>query len=188
MTLTGRHGLGLALAAVVTASIAGLSQVPYTARRGEDAQVRLAWRFRGERVEECRRLTPEEIERLPVHMRRAEVCEGAILPYRLDVELDGERAAREVIRATGARADRPLYVFREYPLAPGAHHVRVTFTRLGGSERDDAAEEDDVMPARLEIERDLTLAPRQVALITYDAERHTLVVLGHGGPGPVSPP
>ena len=88
--MTGRT-VRLALAGAVVlgsgAALAALSLVPYTAEPGDRAVVRLAWRTRGERVRACRRLTPDELARLPQHMRQEEVCERRILPYRLRVEI-----------------------------------------------------------------------------------------------------
>jgi len=90
--MTGR-AVRLALAGAVVlgsgAALAALSLTPYTAEPGDRAVVRLAWRARGERVRECRRLTGEELARLPQHMRQEEVCERRILSYRLRVDLDG---------------------------------------------------------------------------------------------------
>ncbi|MDO8665843.1 MAG: hypothetical protein Q7J79_04475 [Gemmatimonadales bacterium] len=173
---------GVLVALVVTAAVGVLSSVPYESRRGSDAFVRLAWRARGERVETCRRLTPEEVARTPVHMRREEVCEGRILPYRLAVTLDGASAAQESVASGGSRQDRPLYVFREIAVAPGRHRLGVSFSRLGFVREDEGERERGGLPERLDLDTTLTLGPRQVALVTYDEERRRLILKGYGAP------
>jgi hypothetical protein len=75
--------LAAVLAAGATVGLGWLSQVPYEPGSSDDAMIRLSWRARGARVEECRPLTAEELERIPSHMQREEICEGTVLPYRL---------------------------------------------------------------------------------------------------------
>ena len=174
--------IGGALAVGATVALGWLSQVPYAAEAANDALVRLAWRARGERVQECRRLTPEELARLPVHMRREEECEGRILPYRLLVTLDGIPVITDTVRGAGARQDRPLYVFRELPLGSGRHRLSVTFTREG-AERGEAAAA--ATPARLVLDTMLVASPRQIILVTYDEENRRLEITG-GSPAVVN--
>ena len=180
---------GGALALGMTLALGWLSQVPYDAAGDAESMVRLAWRTRGTRVEECRRLTREELERLPVHMRRDEVCEGRTLPYRLVVVLDGQTAVDEDVYPSGARADRPLYVYRELPLRPGWHDLDIAFTRApvardtargAGGER--LAQGDAVAPQRLTLTRRVRLGPDEIVLVTYDAEERRLTLKGPGAP------
>jgi hypothetical protein len=110
-----RAVLGLMLATLVLTGVGAGTRVPYRFSESDEAVLRLSWRLRGVRVEECRRLTAGELERLPAHMRREEVCEGRIAPYRLTLEIDGHQVEDGLVHASGARADRPLYVYREEP-------------------------------------------------------------------------
>jgi len=176
MTQPFRRGAAAAVAIGLTVLVGALSQVPYAAGETEGAAVRLAWRVRSERVDECRRLTPEEIARLPAHMRREEVCEGRVLPYHLEVDLDGHRVVDHVVRPSGARADRPLYVFYDLPVPPGVHDLVVRFTRERAREESPASR--IAAPPVLELARRLSLAPLEVALVTYDPEQRTLVLRG----------
>lgn len=173
-----RYVLAGALALAVTAGVGALSRVPYRAEASSDPLVRLSWRARGIRVEECRRVPPEELEKLPVHMRRAEDCVGRILPYRLAVTIDGEPAVDEIVEASGARADRPLFVFREITVSPGRHTLDVTFRVEGEAPSDSLVQ--DATPRFLELSATVDLEADQVALVTYDAERRELVLRGYG--------
>jgi len=163
----------LGLAAI--AGLGALSQVPWPPRGPQHALIRLAWRTRGHRVEECRRLTAEELARLPVHMRQEEVCEGRVFSYRLRVLLDGRVVAQEDVRPSGGRGDRLLYVFREISVAPGERMVEIAWVR-----EDDGQSGPQEAPAVLRFEERLVLEAGQVALVTYDPERRTLVRRGYG--------
>lgn len=187
MSGLGRAAAGGLVVVAATAALGWFSQAPYGAGRQGEALVRLAWRTPGTRVEECRRLTPEELEQLPVHMRQEQVCEGRVLPYRLAVRLDGQPLADDTVHAAGARADRPLYVYREFPVSRGAHDIQVTFSRdlvpadtasaLGSGER-----REPLVPPRLEFQGRVVLARDEIALLTYDPEQRRLVLKGYGRP------
>jgi hypothetical protein len=208
MTRVVRGTIGTLGAAGVLALIRLGSFTPYTAERDVGAIVRLAWRARGEHVRECRELSPEELQRLPVHMREKEVCEGRLLPYRLVVVLDSAQVVDRLVHGAGAREDRPLYVYEDLAVQPGTHHVVVTFAvipspaahedhggRPDGEEHGDRHEGDErgdrhepeaksqpqslpATPPRLTLDTTVTLAPRRVLLVTYNEEREQLVVRG----------
>jgi hypothetical protein len=126
-------GTGLALVAVAATGV--LTRLPYAAEPGDQAEVRLTWRARTALVEECRRLTDAEREALPVHMRREEICEGRVSSYRLDVVVDGETRHSSIVKGSGARGDRPLYVFDAIRLPPGPHNIQVVFARVDAAGR-----------------------------------------------------
>jgi hypothetical protein len=177
MTPAVRGILGALGGAGVLALLRLASFVPYTAERDVGAIVRLAWRARGERVRDCRRRTPDELAKLPAHMRQEEVCEGRILPYRLVVELDGAAAVNQLIHGAGAREDRPLYVFQDLVVPPGMHRIALSFTREGTAPADSTAVPGGLAtPARLSLDTTVTLGSRRVVLVTYDEEREQLVV------------
>ena len=176
MTPLVRRATGIGLAVAGTLAIGALSQAPYTADRAPHGVVRLAWRARGERVEQCRRLTPEELERLPAHMRQEESCEGRVLPSRLQVSIDGARAVDDQVQAAGARHDRPLYVYRELPLQTGTHAIAVVFAREGAIPPG-KREESDATPARLALDTTVAVLARRVLLVTYDDDARRLVLL-----------
>jgi hypothetical protein len=174
-----RLTVGVVLALASTLVLAALTRVPYTAEPGDTAELRLTWRARAAPEQECRRLTAAEQESLPVHMRRAEVCEGRVASYRLEVIVDGEVRRRSTVRGAGARGDRPLYVYDAIRLAPGRHEVHVRFERIGaegGEAAGDGEARTGGVPDRLELSARLDLGPREVALVTYDATGRRLVL------------
>jgi hypothetical protein len=177
-----RRVAGAALALLLTAGIAALSRVPYEPAHPEEALIRLSWRTPGAFVEECRTLSAEELERLPVHMRRERVCEGRLVPYRLQVALDGRTVIDEVVRAAGAREDRPLYVFRELPVPAGEHRLEVVWEQAeeGAAAPTARAGATGAPPPRLTLHARVRLAPRDISLITYDLDERVLVARGRG--------
>lgn len=171
----------LLLAATVAVAgllvLAALSQAGYTASPDDAGEVRLTWRARVPRVEECRRLTQEEQAALPAHMRREEVCEGRVASYRLEVHVDGRSVRSATVSGAGARGDRPLYVFERLPLDPGAHDLTVSFVRVGpgdGGAGAGAAGGDAEVPDRLLLRETFELGPREVALVVYEPSRRRL--------------
>jgi hypothetical protein len=163
--------LGLALAAGLVAA----SQAPWRAHSREEAAIRLAWRTVSRPVSECRAPTPEELEALPPHMRMKEICERRHVPFRLRVEIDGEEARDLVLQPSGARGDRPLYVFEELRVAPGAHRLEIEFEEEREEEAGAAG-----APLRLALDAELALAPRDVALVTLDGSGERLAVTHPG--------
>jgi hypothetical protein len=166
---------GVAVALGLTLATAALSRVPWGPAVHDHAVIRLSWRTPGEFVNECRTPTAEELAALPIHMRRDEICEGRILPKRLRVLLDGREEIDEVVRAAGAREDRPLYVYREIPVPPGDHSVVIEW----GTENGPSG-------SRQGLQAQLRLAAGEIALLTYDVDRRELVVRG-GAADPTLP-
>jgi hypothetical protein len=184
--------LGVTLAVASVLAMGAASRYSYTADPAQEAELRLTWRTRAPLVKECRRLTQEEQDALPAHMRREEICEGRVASYRLEVRVDGAVRHSATIRGAGARGDRPLYVFETLRLEPGHHEVHVVFERVGAEASDvagdgsgPASDVADVgepgrragsVPDRLELREGFDLAGRQVALVTYDAVERRLVL------------
>lgn len=183
------------------ALLAYASAVPLAYHPQDTARLRLSWSARPERIEVCRRLSAEEQARRQEHMRQQVECEGGFATYTLRVEVDGRAIGETVIHGAGLRHDRPLYLLRDYPVPPGRHRVRVTLTRREKTDNDAAAFVEAVVPdadtglyagraqreaterarrARAAVPPSLVLdtafafPPRQVALVTFNAERRTL--------------
>lgn len=166
MRLGAGPALGVLLAAALLAAIGLATRWGWTAGEDAHALVRLTWKIRGERVEECREPTEEELAERPPHMRRERVCEGRVAPYALSVEIDGRTVVTDTVRGAGAREDRPIVVLREIPVAPGEHTVRIRFEALG---------EEDAGEDALSLEETVRLGSREVAVVTWDPDRRSLV-------------
>lgn len=159
----GPRALVLLVTLLATAALGWLSRAPYNPPGGEHAVLRLSWRLRGERIESCRTRTEAELAALPAHMRTPEVCEARLLSYRLVQQVGDAAPDTATVVPGGARGDRPLFVLRETPLAPGPRRVRVTLAREDGAGES------------LAFDQVIDAAPGVVELITLDPEAGRLV-------------
>ena len=187
--------------------MARASAAPLPFHDSAAARLRLSWSARPERIEVCRTVSAEELAEREEHMRQRVECDGRFATYALRVESDGQVIGETVVNGAGLRHDRPLYLLREYDVAPGVHRVRVSFTRREKTDDDAAAfakvtsTETDTgifagraqreavehtrraraaIPAHLELDTMLAFAPRQVMIVTFAPERRALVVLAGG--------
>jgi hypothetical protein len=197
VTTTRRIG-GWLLALALTTGLAALSRGTWRAHPEDDGAVRLTWSARPERIETCRRLTAAELAERPAHMRQEVACEGVTATYRLRVWRDEALLDEEVLRGSGLRHDRPLYVLRDYEVPPGTHRIRVAMERVEAAVEDSItaaadtgmsldrgvreAEERqrrrlEAIPAALALDEQVTIAPRQVVLVTWDAETRRLRIV-----------
>ncbi len=92
------------------------------------AALRIALRIHQARIEVCRDNSPEELARLPVHMRQARVCRETPIDYRLRVAVDGEPVVDRMIRHRGVRRNRPLTVDERVAVSPGLREVTIDLT------------------------------------------------------------
>jgi hypothetical protein len=160
-----RGGIGLVLALGMAGALGAFSRIPVGLADPEFAQVRLSWRLDAEVVEDCRERTSEELERLPAHMRSAEVCEGRGTPWRLRVEVDGTERVHRIVEPRGARGDRPVAVVAELPVEVGTHRVEIRFEPTDSGATSEALTYDDLVE----------LGSGEVALITVDPAARRLV-------------
>jgi hypothetical protein len=194
-------GLATAVALFVMAR-ASVLPLPY--HSGGTAHLRLSWSARPARIEVCRALSEEELERREEHMRQRVECEGRFATYALRVAVDGRRLDEVVVRGSGLRHDRPIYLLRDFDVAGGAHHVQISFTRRERTDRDSEAvaphatlgadtgifagraEREAVertrraraaVPARLVLDTSMTFVRGRVLIVTFDAARRALVAL-----------
>jgi hypothetical protein len=190
-----RRFAGVVVGAAAVTAVAALSRVPYVAEPDGHAMLRLSWRARGETLASCRRATEAELEGVPAHMRQETICEGERLAaYRLFVAIDERPVLSEVAPGSGVAGDRPMYILNEFALAPGRRHLEVRFAKDssdadehpddGSGERSEARRpRRHAVPPLLRLDTTVVVPEHAVLLVTYDAERRRLVLLG-GAPDP----
>jgi hypothetical protein len=151
-----RVGVAAAFSATLVGAVALGSAWPQGADVN-DGVLRLGWRLTGQVKETCRERTAEELSKLPVHMRAPRACASEVLTYELTATVDDRVLVAKTVRSPGIRADRPLSVEEDLPIAPGEHVVSVTF----------APRDRDSTGKRLTLERRLHFEPKRVVLVTY---------------------
>jgi hypothetical protein len=174
---------GVSLVAAAMLGLVWASNAPMTTHASADGILRLAWSAQPERIETCREASEEELANVPAHMRQPRVCEGTTATYRLEVRHNGDLIAEQVLRGGGLRRDRRLYVYRELPVPAGDADIAVRLDRI---ESPDSHAEGQAassgaatatVPAQLSLTQRVRFAPRQVVLVTYDADRRALTAV-----------
>ena len=177
--------LRILVAAAATAGIGWLARAPYSPPGSETGVLRLSWRLIPDRAEHCRRLSQEELEKLPVHMRNPTVCEREHVDYRLIVQVDDAAPDTTHLLPSGAHGDRPIFVLQERQLQPGAHRVRVWFARESAEREHDREEHEERRHERPRLRLDTNISARagMVELITLDPIARKLVHVTSRKPG-----
>jgi len=98
---------------------------PYRQLAEDQAVITLAFSHAGERREECRRLSQEELAKLPPNMRLPMDCPRERSPIKVELFLDDELAISEIAKAPGLYQDQGVDVFRKIKVPVGKHDLRV---------------------------------------------------------------
>ncbi len=111
------------------------------------AQLKLSFAHGAERKDECRRLTSEEIAKLPPNQRRPNTCGRERLPIRVQLVLDEQTIYDAVLEPTGLARDGPARVYQKFAIPAGRH---VIIARLRDSRRTDGFDYETRAEIRLE--------------------------------------
>lgn len=98
------------------------------------AEIKLSLAHGAQRKEACRRLTSEEIAKLPPNQRRPNTCARERLSIRVQIEVDGRTLYDAVLQPTGLSGDGPARVYQKFRVTAGRHQI---VARLRDSDRVD---------------------------------------------------
>ena len=124
------------------------------------AQIKLSFRHGGTRLADCRRLTPEEIAKLPPTERRPNTCTRERIPITVEIKLDGQPIYSAVLQPTGLSRDGPAETYRKFIAAAGHHRIEA---RLRDSKRTDGFDFETV--------KDIELAPFQNLAVDFKSDQ-----------------
>jgi len=96
--------------------------------------IRLVFSHPTQRVEECRKLSAEEMAKLAANMRQATECGRERFPLGIEVLLDEAPLLRGVHEPTGLWKDGPANVYEKIPVRPGVHRLVVRLRDSGRAE------------------------------------------------------
>lgn len=102
------------------------SRVGYGGPPNHGAELVVSFKHPGRTGEHCRKLSEEEKQKMPPHMRRDEICERGRAPVRLKVEVDGAVRVSSTTRPEGLRSDGPSIGVETIALAPGEHRIALS--------------------------------------------------------------
>ena len=106
--------------AALFAGVAALSDWPKYSQIAKDSGVVMLTFVHGaDRKGECRRLTPEEIAKLPPNMRRVQDCPRGRRPIYVELDVDGHGVYRASLPPTGVAGDGPSRVYQRFVLPAG---------------------------------------------------------------------
>ncbi len=126
----------------------------------DEALIKVSFTHPGKPVADCRKLTPQELAKLPPNMRAPTVCPRERSPVTVEVDLDGRPALRRVVPPSGLAHDGASSLYLRLPVHAGEQRIAV---RLN----------DDQRHPGFTYQRSATvnLAPAQVLVIDFDAEK-----------------
>ncbi len=78
-----------------------------------------------DRRAECRRLTPQEIAKLPPNMRRTMDCPRKRRPIYVELDIDGKNVYHASLPPTGIAGDGPSRVYERFVLPAGRYDIAV---------------------------------------------------------------
>lgn len=155
-----KQAFRLAALVLVVAGVAALSDRPMHQSLPEGTGIlTLSFSHGASREALCRKLTPEELAKLPANMRRAEHCPRGRPSVLVELEVDGVRLFSADVPPSGIAGDGPSRVYERFALPAGVHDVAV---RL----RDRPGTADFTYAA----ERRIELAPAARRVIDFRAE------------------
>ncbi|WP_284617903.1 hypothetical protein [Aquabacterium humicola] len=131
----------------------------------DTALVKLSFVHAGQPAGACRRLSAEELARRPPNMRAPVECPRGRAPVVVELDIDGRNQVSAEVPASGLAHDGASALYRRLVVPAGE---RLLAVRL----RDDGRAEGFGHV----LERRVTLAPSQVLVIDFDAERGGLIV------------
>lgn len=123
---------------------------PYQYADPELAVIKLSLSHAADRLEECVRLTPDEINARALKGERLSDCERERLPLTVEVDIDGETVLRVTAEPSGLWSDGPASVYERIGVEAGTHTITA---RLRDSARESGwdyehAENVDLSPGR----------------------------------------
>lgn len=124
------------------------------------AQIKLSFRHGGARLEDCRKLTPEELAKLPASERKPSTCTRARIPITVEIALDGRPLYADVLQPTGLSSDGPAETYRKFLVPAGRHMIEA---RLRDSKRAEGFD--------YETTKDIDLAPFQSLAVDFKSDQ-----------------
>ncbi len=125
-----------------------------------EALIKLSFIHSGKLVGDCRPLSGPELARLPPNMRAPMICPRERSPVTVELDIGGVNALRRTAEASGLSKDGASAVYQRLVVPAGEQDLVI---RLN----DDAR----VQGFTYQREAKVTLAPSQVLVIDFDAEK-----------------
>jgi ferredoxin len=124
---------------------------------GDQAMVSLSFSLAGERIGECRRLTQEELNKLPPNMRKPEDCPRERYPVHVRFSSDEQPLFEASVAPSGIWGDGSASIYRRLVIDAGAQTLRIGASLKGRSDAPDFV-----------LEQAVALEPGQHLVVDFD--------------------
>ena len=152
--------------AVFAAVIGTFSSAPTYRQLGEnEALLKLSFSQPGQLRSECRRRSPEELQRMAPNMRQPLDCPRERSPLAVELSLDDAILARESVRPAGIARDGSSTYYARFAVPAGEHRVSVRI--------DDSVRVPGFSHVREETVR---FAPGRVVVVDFDPARGGILI------------
>jgi quinol-cytochrome oxidoreductase complex cytochrome b subunit/coenzyme F420-reducing hydrogenase delta subunit len=128
------------------------------------AMVSVSFSHAGQRIGECRRLTQQELDKLPPNMRKLEDCPRERLPVRVVFSSDDNMLYEAVLQPTGFWNDGESSVYRRLSLPAGKKRLFIGMIDSSRSEGFDYS-----------LEQEIDLTPGQHLVVNFDGTQQKFV-------------
>ena len=116
----------LSIILALFAAVAFLSDRPiYRQIPAGSGVMMLTFVHSADRRSECRRLSPEEIAKLPPNMRRVQECPRGRRPVYVELDIDGKNVYRASLPPSGIAGDGPSRVYQRIVLPAAQYDIAV---------------------------------------------------------------
>ena len=126
----------------------------------DESVITIAFAHAGDFREPCRRLTPEELAKLPPNMRKPEECPRERSPVTIEALLDGDAIFNKTFQPPGLFKDGGVDVYFSGRVPAGKHHFKI---KMNDSVRKEGFNHVH--------EQDVSIEPAQIMLVDFDSEK-----------------
>jgi ferredoxin len=149
--------MGVAVAVALSAVLVVVSRLGYALPPSASSELVVSFKHPGAVEQRCRDRTPEELQKLPPHMRQPQLCERRRVWVRMRAFVDGRSVVDRRYEPKGVWDDGNSLALERVPVEPGPHAIRV--------EIGDTADDNDWDHVA---EQRLDFAARASRVVTFD--------------------
>jgi len=145
--------------AALFVSVAAFADWPVYRQTPRNTAIVMLSFVHGAKRSECRRLTPEEIAKLPPNMRRVQDCPRGRRPIYVELDIGDDVAYRASLPPTGIAGDGPSRVYQRFVLPAGDYDLAVRMRDTARVEGFD-----------YEMQERIALTPDQMFVVDFRSE------------------
>lgn len=131
---------------------------------GDEAVVTMAFSHAGDLREPCRKISAEEMAKLPPNMRKPQECPRERSPITIEMFVDGQMLYNDSLPPPGLFEDGGVDIYFSGKIPAGQHHFEIKM-------------DDSVREAGFNhrLEQDISIRPAQILLFDFDSDKGFVV-------------